>query len=69
MSDQQMLDELKEYIEFHLSIENLVLHNKMQDLDYTIQAESFSLEMDDYIKNHRQPTVHQVLFSFIDEKG
>lgn len=69
MSDQQMLDELKEYIEFHLSIENLVLHNKMQDLDYTIQAESFSLEMEDYIKNHRQPTVHQVLFSFIDEKG
>lgn len=69
MSDQQMLDELKEYIEFHLSIENLVFHNKMQDLEYTIQAESFSIEMEDYIKNHRQPTVHQVLFRLIDLKG
>ena len=69
MSDQQMLDELKAYIEFHLSVKNLVLQSKVQELEYTIQAESFSIEMEDYIKNHRQPTLHQVLFSFIDQKG
>lgn len=69
MLNKQTLNELEEYIQFHLVIENMVLSEDLRTLEYSLQAESFTIDMEDFIKNHRQPTLNQVLFRFIDKKG
>jgi len=67
--NKQTLNELEEYIQSHLVIENMVLSEELRTLEYSLQAESFTIDMEDFIKNHRQPTLNQVLFRFIDKKG
>ena len=69
MLNKQTLNELEEYIQSHLVIENMVLSEELRTLEYSLQAESFTIDMEDFIKNHRQPTLNQVLFRFIDKKG
>lgn len=69
MINKQILNELEEYIQFHLVIENMVLSEDLRTLEYSLQAESLTIDMEDFIKNHRQPTLNQVLFRFIDKKG
>ena len=69
MLNKQILNELEEYIQFHLVIENMVLSEDLRTLEYSLQAESFTIDMEDFIKNHRQPTLNQVLFRFIDKQG
>ncbi|MFX3675228.1 MAG: hypothetical protein ACE3JQ_12405 [Paenisporosarcina sp.] len=69
MLDKQTLNELEEYIQFHMVIEDVVLSEDLRTQEYSVQAESFTIEMEDFIKNHRQPTLNQVLFRFIDKKG
>jgi len=67
--NKQTLNELEEYIQSHLVLENMVLSEELRTLEYSLQAESFTIDMEDFIKNHRQPTLNQVLFRFIDKKG
>ena len=69
MLNKQTLNELEEYIQSHLVMENMVLSEELRTLEYSLQAESFTIDMEDFIKNHRQPTLNQVLFRFIDKKG
>lgn len=70
MIDKQILNELQEYIESHLNNETFIYTVESQiDLEYTLQSESMTIDLEDYIKNHRKPTLNQVLFGFIDNAG
>jgi hypothetical protein len=64
MLDQKILNELETYINGHLIFE---LQESMYYID--VKAESLHIELDDYIKNNQKPTLQEVLFLFIDEKG
>jgi hypothetical protein len=39
------------------------------DMEYIQQSESITIDLEDYIKNHRKPTLNQVLFRLIDDSG
>ena len=70
MIDKQILNELQEYIESHLNNETFIYSVESQiDLEYNLQSESMTIDLEDYIKNHRKPTLNQVLFKFIDNAG
>jgi len=63
MLDQELLTELREYIEKH-----------SEQLDYAVCGpviirEALDTELEDFIKNNRKPAFNQVLFSLIDKKG
>lgn len=66
MLDQKILMELEAYIHENLIIE---LQDRMYSemMEESIQ-ESLHIELDDFIKNNRKPTLQEVLFSFIDKK-
>jgi hypothetical protein len=66
MLDQKILMELEAYIHEHLIIE---LQDRMYSemMEESIQ-ESLHIELDDFIKNNRKPTLQEVLFNFIDKK-
>lgn len=70
MIDKQILNELQEYIHSHLNNETFTYKIESQiDLEYTLQSESMTIDLEDYIKNNRKPTLNQVLFRFIDNAG
>ncbi|MFD1359916.1 hypothetical protein ACFQ4X_18665 [Fictibacillus halophilus] len=67
MLDQKVLKELEAYINDHLVIE---LHECMySDMKEECILESLHIELDDFIKNNRKPTLQEVLFRFIGQKG
>jgi hypothetical protein len=71
MLNEQILINMQEYIQIHLNIKGIVIseeHIEME-LQYSVQSETFTIDMEDYIKNHRQPTLNQVLFRMIDNSG
>jgi hypothetical protein len=64
---KELLDEIEEYISFHL-------HNST--IDFCLEApqniyedELAPNELEDFININRKPTLNQVLLQFIDEKG
>lgn len=64
MLDQKIIKELEAYINNHIIFE---LQESMNYID--MKAESLHVELDDFIKNNQKPTLQQVLFRFIDQKG
>ncbi|MEL3974559.1 hypothetical protein AAEO50_19915 [Rossellomorea oryzaecorticis] len=67
MLQKEILVELQEYIALHLN---------RGETDYCLEAphpiyeeEIFSSELEDFIKMNRKPTLQQVLFHYIDQKG
>ncbi|WP_174727677.1 hypothetical protein [Mesobacillus harenae] len=68
MLDKQLLEELKEFVQFQLkdfvfyaeTSDNMVLNSNM-----IIEPS----DLDEFIKTNLKPTLKDVLFSFIDEKG
>jgi len=69
MLDKELLIELQEYVESHLSS---LIFNVCEAPRYSarnICEEMQSIELEDFIKNKRKPTFKQVLFNFIDKKG
>jgi tRNA(Glu) U13 pseudouridine synthase TruD len=64
MLDQKIIKELKAYINDHLIFE---LKESMYYTD--MKTESLHIELDEFIKNNQKPTLQQVLFRFIDQKG
>jgi hypothetical protein len=64
MLDQKIIKELEAYINDHLIFE---LQESMNYID--MKAESLHIELNDFIKNNQKPTLQQVLFRFIDQKG
>jgi hypothetical protein len=67
MLDQKIIKELEAYINEHLIIE-LQAFKYSEMMDESIQ-DILHIELDDFIKNNRKPTLQQVLFGFIDNKG
>jgi len=67
MLNKKILIELQEYVESHLNTIKV-----LEDIRYTLKEEIFdlhSLEIEDFIKNKRKPTLSEVLFNFIDQKN
>ena len=68
MFKQRILEELQEFIDRRLNIE--VMESKMEaPLEYQIESEALTMDMDDFILNRRKPTLNQLLFTFIDRSG
>jgi hypothetical protein len=66
----QILNKLEEYIQDHLYIESISYNVESNlDLEYTLQSENIAIDLEDYIKNHRKPTLNEVLFRLIDKAG
>jgi hypothetical protein len=64
MLDQKIIKELETYINDHL------IYELQESMYYTdMKAESLHIELDDFIKNNQKPTLQEVLFRFIDQKG
>ena len=70
MLNPQILKDIEAYIQNHLHNEtlNIVLESKI-DMEYMQQSESMTIDLEDYINNHRKPTLNQVLFRLIDDSG
>ena len=72
MLNPQILKDIDAYIQTHLHNEtlNFILEAPMNiDMEYIQQSESLTIDLEDYINNHRKPTLNQVLFRLIDESG
>ncbi|PUB11734.1 hypothetical protein [Paenisporosarcina sp. OV554] len=70
MINTQILSELEEYIQDHLYTETISYNVESKlDLEYTLQSENITIDLEDYIKNHRKPTLNEVLFRLIDKSG
>jgi hypothetical protein len=67
MLDQKIIKEIEAYINGHLIIE-LQACKYSEMMEESIQ-DVLHIELDDFIKNNRKPTLQQVLFGFIDKKG
>jgi len=68
----QILKDIDAYIQTHLHNEtlNFILEAPMNiDMEYIQQSESLTIDLEDYINNHRKPTLNQVLFRLIDDSG
>jgi hypothetical protein len=66
MLNKKLLIEMQQYIEYHLTVITL---DVCETGNYSILEDIQPIELEDYLKNNRKPTLKQVLFSFIDRKG
>lgn len=64
MLDQKIIKELEAYINDHFIFE-------LQESKYytDMKSESLHIELDNFIKKNQKPTLQEVLFRFIDQKG
>jgi hypothetical protein len=79
MLDEKLLMELQEYVEKHLERLGYVLYEPVRydsidtlDTELDVRHDYIGLpdtELENFIKDNRKPTFHQILFSFIDKKG
>ena len=69
MIDEQTLNDIQEYIQLHLNIQVMSLSEDLYAQEFILEAESITVDLEDYIKSHRQPTLNQVLFRLIDNAG
>ncbi|WP_430509708.1 hypothetical protein [Gottfriedia solisilvae] len=68
MLTKEILKELKEYIDNHLLPFS---SHVLEEYQYSLQEERIdlhSVELEDFIKNKRKPTLSELLFQFIDQK-
>jgi hypothetical protein len=66
MLDSRILEELQDYIQNHL----VMLSFEVCEVNNYNESEILhSIELEDFIKNNRKPTLQEVLFGFIDQKG
>jgi hypothetical protein len=70
MLDKKFLEELQEFLEFHLTIVDVEVCKSSDYIENNILEESlFHSEIEDFIKSKQQPSYQEILFSFIDNKG
>ncbi|MBU9712830.1 hypothetical protein [Evansella tamaricis] len=68
--DKLLLKELKEYIELHQSVIQFALHQpKVESMEKSISEDLQIGHLEDFIKKKKQPSLNQILFKYIDEKG
>ncbi|MFC4556761.1 hypothetical protein ACFO3D_00895 [Virgibacillus kekensis] len=61
--------ELERYINDHLEERTFSMMEPQEQINYSIQEDSIHGELEDFIKKNRKPTLNQVLFRYVDEKG
>lgn len=69
MLTKKILKELQEYIDSHL---HPFSSHVLEDYQYSLQEERIdlhSMELEDFIKNKRKPSLSELLFQFIDQKN
>jgi NPH3 family len=69
MLTKKILKELQEYIDRHL---HPFSSHVLEEYQYSLQEERIdlhSMELEDFIKNKRKPTLSECLFQFIDQKN
>lgn len=71
MLKEQILIDMQEYIQDHMNIKKMVISEEqiVLEMESNLQSEILTVGLEDYIKNHRQPTLNQVLFRLIDNSG
>ncbi|MBY6038207.1 hypothetical protein KUV80_16220 [Fictibacillus nanhaiensis] len=69
MLDHKILLELESYIREHFIVELELCHSSELLEEKSICEDIVHVELDDFIIENRKPTLQQVLFSFIDQKG
>lgn len=73
MLDKKILEEMQEYLELNLAVmmeKEIILYSPQESMDMDSVMESISpLDIEMFINNKRQPTLQDVLFGFIDQKG
>jgi hypothetical protein len=70
MLDQRMLEELQEFLDFHLfrTMKSDILEVS-DSINYSLSECLKQSEIEDFIKVNRKPTFQKVLFNFIDKKA
>jgi hypothetical protein len=70
MLDSRLLEELKEFLDFHL---NKIVKSDIMEapdfIEYSLSESVKQSELEDFIKVNRKPTLQKVLFDFIDKKA
>lgn len=67
MLNQQILNDLQKYINVHLEVfSNAPI---LLELEYNLQSENFTTDIEDFINVHRMPNLNQMLFDFIDQSS
>ena len=66
---KEFLLEIQQYVDNHLTITSLNLCESVTYSDFSIHDEKIPNELKKFIEIKRQPTLKQVLFKLIDQKG
>ncbi|MEC1522474.1 hypothetical protein P9D43_10675 [Neobacillus niacini] len=68
MFDRELLEELQHYVDTHLQpvLHEMTLYSSEERL---ISKDIQSIDIEEFIKDKRQPAFNQTLFCFIDKKG
>ncbi|WP_053362284.1 helix-turn-helix domain-containing protein [Bacillus sp. FJAT-27251] len=69
MLDLETLRELDEYIEFHLGYGIIPKSADLNEAEAPILQDLQHSELETFIEDHRQPSLKEMLFSLIDQKG
>jgi hypothetical protein len=67
MLDEKILKELKQYVNFHLNIQVYSIIENDKQIEH-IEGIKIS-EIDEFLKNNRTPSFHELMFDIIDKKG
>lgn len=69
MLDKKLWLELQDYIWIHKNLVLEVRESTFYKESPILQEKSEVLELEEFIKNNRKPTLQQILFDYIDRKG
>ena len=70
MLNELTLNDIQDYIQNHLSKQVMYLSEEMDEHEIILQSEQMlTMDMEDFINSHRQPTLNQLLFRLIDKSG
>jgi hypothetical protein len=69
MLSKDILIELKDYVQEHIIVAPIVESSEFIQYSHHVSDEICNNELENFINSKRKPTLNEVLFSFIDQKG
>lgn len=69
MLNKRVLHEIQEYIESHLNLPMMGISEEPLLREQVLQSDMIAVDLEDFIKAHRKPTLNRLLFHFIDQAG
>lgn len=68
--NRKLLVEMEQYIQRNLAqLEIVVIEEELKEADYSLHESLYQMEIEEFIKSNRKPTLSQTLFRFIDKRG